>query len=250
MPIIDKTKEEAGRGYQILGVGRPQKKGLSLIKARLKEAIKNALPAVLIIVVIISVIVFKIHRSSFEVRCLSKYKKANTETAIKLGQLYGYSLLESYPYILDGKECELLGLSIGQAKNKTTNRISNADFFLFSENEKEEIYEKKLILNSEPSLSRDFSILTNTNFPKDGSDPIFSQLSDIKLIKIERKENIVEMDFIYSKDHITPVLIPGKGSISFHITAEYVDNKYWAISDYDYNYNINDYLLWLLGALK
>ena len=87
----------------------------------------------------------------------------------------------------------------------------------------------------------------NINPPRNFSDPIFPQLSDIKPVKIIREGNIVSIDFIYSKVYATPVSIPGKGDMNFRVVAEYIGNQYWAISDYEYNYNINDYLQYILN---
>ncbi len=251
MPMIDKTEEDAGKGYQILGAGRQQKRNFSIKMHSLRKFVSNGLLILLVVIVIMGAIFFKMRQPSPEVKCLSKYKKTNIETAVKLGRLYAYSLLEGYPYSLDGNQCELLGLSISQARNKMAHKIeNNLDFFVFFENEKKAIYNKSRILENEHSWSRDISILMNIDLPRNFSDPIFSQLSDMKLIKINREGNVTSMDFVYSKDDITPVLIPEKGNMVFRVTAEYVDDKYWAISDYAYSYSINDYLQWRLNELK
>jgi len=259
MPVIDKTKEEEGRGYQILGIEKQEKKKLNIKeylkkiinnKKYLRRIINNILQVVLIIFVAMVIIFFKIRQPSPEIKCLSKYQKTNIETAIELGRLYAYSLLEGYPYLLNGdeNECQLLWLSTGKAENKMIYRINNnLDFFEFSENEKEAIYGKSLMLKNKHSRLRDISILIDIDYSNDFSDPIFSQLSDMKLVKINRNEYIVEMDFVYSKGDYQPVFISEKEPMFFHIVANYTDNGYWMVSDYDYKYNINDYLR---GVLK
>jgi len=251
MPIIDKTEEDSGKGYQILWVGGQQKRSFSIKVRSLRKFVNNGLPILLVVIVIMSAVFFKMRQSSPEVKCLSKYKKTNIETAIKLGRLYAYSLLEGYPYSLDGGQCGLLGLSVGQARNKMRHKIdNNLDFFVFSEDERTVIYDKSLVSENNHSWLRDVSILINISPPKNFSDPIYSQLSDMKLVGVNREGNMASMEFIYSKDDITPVVIPEKGDMVFQLLAEYVDNKYWVISDYEYRYSINDYLQWRLEAVK
>lgn len=248
MPIIDKTKEEEGRGYQILGAVKQEKNRLN-IKKHPSRRINDILSVALIIFVVIAIIFFKMRQPSPEIKCLSKYKETNIETAIELGRLYAYSLLEGSPYSLDGNGCGLLGLSIDKAKNKMMCRINNHLFFEFSEIEKRAIYDKSLIFKNEHSWLRDVAILMNIDYPDNFSDPIFSQLSDMKLMKINRERHIVEMDFVYSKGDNQPVLISGKDPMLFHIVANYTDDGYWMISDYDYRHNLADYLRQVLEDL-
>ncbi len=259
--IINTTKDNAGKGYQILFAKKPsQNNGKSLDtskdyedlirqkKKRLrKEFINKLFFVVFLIVIFAGYIFYKSYRSSFEVKCLSDFKKPDTELAIELGKLYAYSLLENYYYTLDGRSCELLKLSTNEAEKKMIEKMTAKDFFHYFEVEKQQIYEKKKMLEKGGELMESIAYMTHTDFPVNYSEPIFSSISDLELINFNRIGDVVNMTFMYSKDGLNPISIPDKGNLIFSIEAKYVNNKNWLISDYNYQYNINDYIEWLLA---
>jgi len=189
--------------------------------------------SVLVVLVVISIFVAKDYLEKRNIR--SFYESMSTDSAIELGKSYAGSLLENYPYLLDEPKMSLSErgldhMSVGNAKSKiVTIKFAPIPMSRFAN-----IYQAG---KSRGVSSDKLSLL----FPKE---------KNLELIGLSRDGNKIVLQFVYQKDSGAPVLIYDNQVMAFAIDLEYINAENglrgaWHISDFDYKYNINDYVNWI-----
>jgi len=163
---------------------------------------------ILFAIFVVGVLGFRNYLISFDKKCLVKYNSYNNiDQAIERGQIFAYSLLENYSNTLDGNECKLLDLSIEQAKSKLY-----------------ELYNKKEPLYTEYYKAEIYSAARKKGAPFDFLEPVFSDLNNMQLIKLERIGCcVVKMNFAYMTDTIFPktISILDKKEMIFSVIVSY-----------------------------
>lgn len=238
---VNMTETTEPGAYQIMGplmskenkskdIGRPARKMIDKIRKNLKYATNKAILIIILLLIASTIVYF-----NFRNKGCSPYKvtSMNTHDIVKFGQKYAYALLENYPWVLGNSNahCLLSDLSIHQAKTELNNKKNNNEFIVINE------VERKAIIKD----------AKNNYLPEDLIVPMAPKINDLELIGLERFDNnIIKMDFVYQKRNQNVKLSQERSDMIFSITAGYYydtesKQQYWMVSDYKYDYNINDY---------
>ena len=214
---------------------------------------RNIIPLVAAIAVLIGFLIYNSPDDS--------HPRENIQDAIKLGRTYAYNLLIS-------DKNRLSQMSFGQAKDKIDKANLQSPLFTRATiEERSKIYRR---LMEEEKMPYNFvSPLTPILFAEKENEV------DLELMLFERCEVFAVMTFAY-KSLESIVEIPEKGKMLFSIATRYYNpedirlfgklirkvanlpllNKIigrfgttgkWVVFDYNYKYNLNDYLQWITG---